>query len=76
MKIVSVYNDNLSGKFEKELPDSLFDGDIIDIDFGGCQMIRIEKLGSKWVITDAMNGWGINNFDEFRNEYIDIIGVN
>lgn len=50
--------------------------DILDVDFKGEYMIRIEKRNNKdWVITNAMNGWGYNCFDEFIDSKVIITPI-
>ena len=73
MKTVRIYAHNCL--FEKELPDNLFYGDLIDIDFYGTQMVRIEKFGNLWLVTDAMNGWGDNNAYEFQDAIVEVIDM-
>ena len=47
--------------------------DIMDVDFDGAQLCRIEKRGEAWIVTNAMNGWGINNFEAFHDSVVEII---
>jgi len=56
-------------------PKSELDAKIVDVDFDGHYMIRIQKdlANGTWFITNAMNGYGNNCFDDFKNSTVFIL---
>ncbi len=38
-----------------------------DIDFGGLLKIKVEKEGREWRVTNAMDGYGNNCFEDIKN---------
>jgi hypothetical protein len=57
------------------IPKSDLDSISIDVDFNGQYMIQIQKEESShlWNITNAMNGFGENCFEEFKGSEVSIL---
>jgi hypothetical protein len=57
------------------IPKSDLDAGSIDVDFNGQYMIQIQKEESSnlWIVTNAMNGYGHNCFEEFKGSEVSIL---
>lgn len=44
-----------------------------DVDFGGSYKLQIIKEKGEYRVSNAMNGWGENCYDEFANEPVTIL---
>jgi hypothetical protein len=57
------------------IPKSDLDSGSIDVDFNGQYMIQIQKEESSnsWIVTNAMNGYGHNCFEEFKRSEVSIL---
>jgi len=55
------------------IKDVLDQNNSLDIDFNGSYMIQIQKENDIWKVTNAMNGYGENCFEQFKNEKVIII---
>lgn len=58
-------------EFENYITEIEEDGelpDVFDVDFGGCMMIRFEKVNGKIIATNGMNGYGDNIADEIKDK--------
>lgn len=66
--------------FIKTVPLEELESGIADIDFNGALMVRIEKVKDEddenyahWKITNAMNGYGQNCFQEYKDCEVSIL---
>jgi len=57
------------------IPKSDLDAGSIDVDFNGQYMVQIQKEESSnsWIVTNAMNGYGHNCFEEFKRSEVSIL---
>lgn len=57
------------------VPKSDLDAGSIDVDFNGQYMIQIQKEESSnsWIVTNAMNGYGHNCFEEYKRSQVLIL---
>lgn len=57
------------------IPKSDLDAGSINVDFNGQYMIQIQKEESSnsWIVTNAMNGYGNNCFEEFKRSEVSIL---
>lgn len=61
------------GSYTKEIDESLLKEGVIDVDFDGALLVQIEINDGLMKITNAMNGYGHNCFDEYKEEIIGIM---
>ncbi len=63
----------------QRIPFTELEKDVIDIDFGGNYLIQIQKQNDDepntvyWTVTNAMNGYGHNCFDTFKEHKVHIL---
>ena len=65
--------DNTGHTWTKWINSEVLESKSINIDFDGRQLIKIENINQSWIITNAMNGGGENNFELFNGAKLSII---
>ena len=76
MKLVNVWTNNKAQRFSKHVPAEFFRDDPEFIIFACGQRVAIMRNGSKmWVVIDAIDGKGNNNFHLFDSGYVEILSV-
>ena len=56
------------------IPKEELSNEFIDVNFDGYYLIQIQNLGNdKWVVTNGMNGYGDNVYEEFKNYNVSIL---
>lgn len=61
------------GSLQTEIDLSLLNEDSFDVDFDGNVMIQVTRVCDDFYrVTNAVNGWGENCFDEYKNEKVNV----
>ena len=56
-----------------EISEEEFNTGSADVDFGGGQLIQIQKHSDGWFVSNAANGHGFNNFEVYKNSKVEIV---
>ena len=75
MKQVNVWTNNTAFCYSKQVQKEFFNEDPEFIRFSCGQRVAIMRNGKMWVVIDAMDKKGNNNFHLFDKGYVEILNL-